>query len=159
MKCFKCDKFGLKQAQCRSKTVAIVCYECGEKGLKANACPKAQKKPFDKRNKETQRRFFTKRNDGNLTTELNDTDGFSFHASHKREEESHFELLIDSGCTSYMIKDIELLSYLETSQKKVSSANGTESVVDGRDKIVFFAKNSRGTLQKVALGHALHVPE
>ena len=59
VKCFKCGKFGYKQAQCRSKTVAIVCYECGEKGHKANACPKAQKKPFDKRNKETQKRFFT----------------------------------------------------------------------------------------------------
>ena len=135
VKCFKCAKFGHKQAQCRSKTVAIVCYECGEKGHKANACLKAQKKPYDKRNKETQRSFFTKRNEGNLTTELNDTDDFSFHASDKREEYSHFELLIDSGCTSHMIKVIELLSYLETSQKvKVVCANGTESVVEGRQK-------------------------
>ena len=55
VKCFKCGKFGHKQAQCRSKTVAIVSYESGEKGHKANACPKAQKKPFDKRNKETQK--------------------------------------------------------------------------------------------------------
>ena len=78
VKCFKCGKFGHKQAQCRSKTVAIVCYECGEEGHKANACPKAQKKPLDKRNKKTQKRFFTKRNEGILTTELNDTDGFSF---------------------------------------------------------------------------------
>ena len=160
VKCFKCGKFGHKQAQCRSKTVAIVCYECGEKGHKANACPKAQKKPFDKRNKETQKRFFTKRNEGNLTTELNDTDGFSFHASDQREDGSQFELLIDSGCTSHMIKEIELFSYLETSQKgKVSCANGTESVVEGRGKIEFFAKNSRGILQKVALENALHVPQ
>ena len=160
MKCFKCSKFGHKQAQCQSKIVAIVCYECGEKGHKANACPKAQKKPFDKRNKETRKRFFTKRNEGNVTTEFNDTDGFSFHASDKREDGSHFELLIDSGCTSHMIKDIELFSYLETSQKgKVSCANGTESVVEGRGKIEFFAKNSRGTLQKEALENALHVPQ
>ena len=94
-----------------------------------------------------------------MTTELNDTDGFSFHASDKREDDSHFELLIDSGCTSHMIKDIELFSYLETSQKgKVSCANGTECVVEGRGKIEFFAKNSSGTLQKVALENALHVP-
>ena len=80
-----------------------------------------------------------------MTTELNDTDGFSFHASDKREDDSHFELLIDSRCTSHMIKDIELFSYLETSQKgKVSCAN---------------AKNSRGTLQKVALKNALHVSQ
>ena len=142
MKCFKCGKFGHKQAQCRSKAVAIVCYECGEKGHKANACHKAQKKPFDIRNKETRKRFFTKRNEGNLTTELNDTDGFSFYASDTREEDSHFVLLIDSGCTSHMIKDIELFSHLETSQKEnLSCANGTESVVEGRGKIEFFAKH------------------
>ena len=44
MKCFKCGKIGHKQAQCRSKTVAIICCECGEKGHKANACPKAPSK-------------------------------------------------------------------------------------------------------------------
>ena len=44
VKCFKCGKFDHKQAQCRSKKVAIVCYECGEKGHKANLCPEAQKK-------------------------------------------------------------------------------------------------------------------
>ena len=141
-----------------SETVAIVWYKCGEKGHKANACPKAQKKQFDKRNKETQKRFFTKRNEGNLTTELNHTDGFSFHASDKQEDDSHFEFLIDSDCTSHMIKDIELFSYLEPSQKgKVSCANSTESVVEGRGKIEFSPKNNRG--QKVALDNALHVPQ
>ena len=59
-----------------------------------------------------------------------------------------------------MIKDIELFSYLETSQKgKVSCAKGTESVVEGRGKIEIFVNNSRGTLQKVALENALHVPQ
>ena len=100
LKCFKCRKFGHKQGQCRSKTFSIVCYEGGEKSHKANACSKAQNKPFDKRNKKTQKRFFTKRNEGNLTTELNDTDGFFFHALDKQEDDFHFELLIDSGCTS-----------------------------------------------------------
>ena len=108
MKRFNCDKYGHKQAHCRSKTVAIVCYECGEKRHNANACPKAQKKPFEKRNKETHKRFSTERSEGNLTTELNDTDGFSFHTSDKCEEDSQFELLIDSGCTSHVRKDTEL---------------------------------------------------
>ena len=57
VKCFKRDKFGQKQAQCRSKSVAIVCYECGEKIHKSNASPNAQKKPFEKRKKETQKGF------------------------------------------------------------------------------------------------------
>ena len=101
-----------------------------------------------------------KRNEGYLTTELNDTYGFSFHASDKRNEDSHFGLVIDRDCTSLMIEDIKLLSYLETSQKgKESYANGTESVVESRCKLVFFYKNSRGTLQKVAPENALHVPK
>ena len=59
-----------------------------------------------------------------------------------------------------MIKDIESFSYLETSQKrKVSCAYDTESVVKGRGKIEFFAKNSRRTSQKVALENALHDPK
>ena len=60
--CFKCGKFGHKQAQNRSKTVAIVCYECGGKGHKANACPKGQKKPFDKRHKVIQKKTIFSRN-------------------------------------------------------------------------------------------------
>ena len=48
--------------------------------------------------------------------------------------------MIDIGCTSHMIKGIELFSYLETSQKgEVSCAYGT--------------------LQKVALENALHVAQ
>ena len=57
-----------------------------------------------------------------------------------------------------MIKDIEFFSYLETSQKrKVYCANGTEPVVEGRGKLLFFAENSRGTFQKVALEKVLQV--
>ena len=95
-----------------------------------------------------------------MTTELNHTEVFSFLASDKREEGSHFELFIDSGSTSHMLKDTDLFSFLETHQReKVTCANGSESVVERRvGEIECFAKNSRGTLQKVALENALHVP-
>ena len=84
------------------------------------------------------KRFSTKRNEGNLTTEIDKTDGFSFHASDKREEDSYFEVLTDSDCTIYLIKDIELISYLNSSQKRiVTCANGTESVIEGRRQIDF----------------------
>ena len=56
VKCFKCGKFGHKQAQCRSKTVTVVCHEC-EKSYMGNACPEAQKEPFEKRNGELQKSF------------------------------------------------------------------------------------------------------
>ncbi|GJW03035.1 putative reverse transcriptase domain-containing protein [Tanacetum coccineum] len=47
-RCNNCEKMGHKEKDCRSKNVdsgtnarsAIVCYECGERGHKSNACPK-----------------------------------------------------------------------------------------------------------------------
>ena len=142
-----------KQAQCRSKIVVIVCHKCGEKRHKSDSCPEAQTNLFEKRNKETQKRFLTKWNEGNLTTELCDTDGFF-------SRDSHLELLINSGCISHMIKYIELFSYLEMSQKgKESCANGTESVVEGRGKREFFPKNSHETFPKIVLEIILHVPQ
>ena len=90
-----------------------------------------------------------KRNEGYLTTELNDTYGFSFHACDKRNEDSHFGLVIDRDCTSLMIEDIKLLSYLERSQKgKESYANGTESVVESRCKLVFFLQKQSRNITK-----------
>ena len=149
----------LPEKQGSEQLLIKMCLKCGEKGHKANACPKAQKMPFEKRKMEIKERFFTKRT--KATWQLNSTiQWFSFHASDKREGDSHFELLIDSACTSHMIKDIELFSYVETSQKRKGfCANGTESVVEGRDKIEFFAKNSWGTLQNVALENNLHDPQ
>ncbi|GJS39050.1 putative reverse transcriptase domain-containing protein [Tanacetum coccineum] len=47
-KCNNCRKMGHKEKDCRSRNVAsgtnarsaVVCYECGERGHKSNACPK-----------------------------------------------------------------------------------------------------------------------
>ena len=62
-----------------------------------------------------------------------------------------------SGCTSHFIKDTELFSRLETTQK-VSCANSTESAVEGRGIVDFYAENSRRALQKPDRKIALHVP-
>ena len=99
VKYFKRGKFGHKQAQCRSKTVAIVCYEYGEESHNANACPKAQKKPFEKRNKETQKTFSTKRNEDNSKIP---TDSLFTRLICVK---THFGLSNNRDCTSHKIKD------------------------------------------------------
>ena len=74
----------------------IVCYECGEKGHKANECPKTKNKSKTGAPRETtqNKRFYTERNESNLTAEK---EGFSFHTSQVHSTCKNIDLLIDSG--------------------------------------------------------------
>ena len=104
VKCFKCGKLGHRQSECRAKVSVIVCYECGAKGHKANECPKTKNRSKTGAPRETtqNKRFYTNRNESNLTAEKQ---GFSFHTSQLHSTCKNIDLLIDSGCTSHMIKD------------------------------------------------------
>ena len=74
--------------------------------------------------------------------------------SEERQDVSQFELFIER-LTSHMIKDKEISG--NVSEKKVSCAKGTVSVVEGTGKMEFFAENSKETLQKVVVENALNV--
>ena len=68
----RCAVFQVRQVQSKASAMSVRKYcnrllRRGKKSHKANACPKAQKKPFEKRNKEIQKQSFSKRNEGNLT--------------------------------------------------------------------------------------------
>ena len=97
-KCFKCGKLGHRQSECRAKVSVIVCYECGAKGHKANGCPKTKNKSKTGAPRETtqNKRFYTKRNESNLTAEKQ---GFSFHTSQVHSTCKNIDLLIDSLLT------------------------------------------------------------
>ena len=111
---------------------AIVCYECGEKGHKANECPKKSKA-------ETGAPRVTVQNKRKLTAEKQD---FSFQTSQAHSTGKNIVLLIDTGFTIHMIKDAELFIDLDISKMgKVQCANGTESSIEGRRSIRFLAKD------------------
>ena len=158
LKCFKCGRNGHRQSECRTKVPSIVCYECGEKGHKAKTCPKKKKVQAPTQHEPVQnKRFFTKRNESNLTTEA---DGFSFHASNEKSDREDFDLLIDSGCTSHMIRDAKLFRELKLSKTgKVACANGSESLIEGTGKIRFLATDEMGRQEELELEHALYVPQ
>ena len=159
VKCFKCGKLGHQQSECRAKVSVIVCYECGAKGHKANECPKTKNKSKTGAPRETtqNKRFYTKRNESNLTAEKQ---GFSFHTSQIHSRCKNIDFLIDSGCTSHMIKDAELLRDLDISKfGNVECANGTESSIEGRGSVSFLAKDNQGRDQILELEQSSYVPQ
>ena len=150
VKCFKCGKIGRRQSESRAKVSAIVCYVCGEKGHKPNECPK--KKTGATRETAQSKRFYTKRNESNLTAEKQ---GFSFHTIQVNSTCKNIELLIDSGCTSHIIKNAELFRDLG----KVECANGTESSIEGRRSVNSLAKDNQGQDKILELEQSLYVPQ
>ena len=156
---FMCGKLGHRQSECRAKVSVIVCYERGAKGHKANECPKTKNKSKTRAPRETtqNKRFYTKRNESNLTAEKQ---GFSFHTSQVLSTCKNIDLLIDSGCTSHMIKDAELFRDLDISKMgNVECANGTESSIEGRGSVSFLAKDNQGQDQILELEQSLYVPQ
>ena len=84
------------------------------------------------------KRFYTSRNESNLTAEKI----FSFHTSQAQTTVKNLELLKDSGCTS-LIKDAELFSNLYVSKiGRVQCANGSESSTEGGRSVRFLVKDN-----------------
>ena len=70
------------------------------------------------------------------------------------------ELLIDSGCTSHMIKDAELFRDLDVSKTgQVECANGIESNFEGKVSISFIENNNQGHDQILDLKESLYVTQ
>ena len=150
---------GHRQSECRAKVSVIVCYESGANGHKANECPKTKNKSKTGAPRETtqNKRIYTKRNGSNLTAEKQ---GFSFLTSQVHSTCKNIDLLIDSGCTSYMIKDAGLFKDLDISKMgDVECANGTESSIEGRVSVSFLAKDNQGQDRILQLEQSLYVPQ
>ncbi len=82
----------------------------------------------------------------------------SFSEGAKRATVSH-ELLIDSGCTGYMVKDRDLFLDLELSEQgTVGCANASTSTIEGSGTAAFWIKDADGRMRRMELKDALYVP-
>ena len=68
-------------------------------------------------------------------------------------------LIIDSGCTGYMLNDRNLFTQLDESQKgEVGNANESQSVVEGSGTAEIRVMDNHGHVQTILLSNALYVP-
>ena len=136
-----------------------MCYESGEKDKKANEGPKEKYKWKTGAPCETtiNKRFYTKRNESNLTAE---NQSFLPHTSQVHSTWKNIDFLIDSGCTSHMTNDTELLKDLVVSKiGKVECAIGIESSVVGRGSLGSLAKDNQGQDQILEHEQSFYVPQ
>ena len=134
IKCFKCGRMGHRQSECRSmgqRQETRTCRNCGKQGHIQRDCRSAQNvrkcENCGKGNHTTEQCWSGKnrnnrgtdgvmhKSSGNHAMEnTNDIDSLYAFTS---ENEEIIELLIDSGCTGYMIKDKMLFKELDENYK------------------------------------------
>ena len=69
------------------------------------------------------------------------------------------DIIVDSGCTGYMLKDRVMFTSLDEDFKgEVGNANQSQSTVDGRGTAELWLKDSKGETQRIVLTDALYVP-
>ena len=120
LKCHKCGKKGHRSKDCRGRETRE-CYSCGKKGHLASNC----------RQKGQQQRGSGPPGQGSSTSNHSSTDFFSFGAFDAGPHgDGYLELLIDSGCNGFMIKDRELFSHLDDDfRADVGNANSSRSAI------------------------------
>ena len=102
--------------------------------------------------------FKRKREEANFvtTTEVSE---FSFFGRTERNNLCN-DIIVDSGCTNYMLKDKELfISLNEGYHGTVGCANNSESEIRGKGTAKFTVRDSSGEKRTVKLTDALYVPD
>ena len=141
-----CMKPGHYAKNCRQ---APICYNCGKSGHMSKACRMPQRMP------RTSKTHFSNE------TRDKEYKGFSYFSCPAASEQcNEQEILIDSGCKNFMIKDRDFfVSVDETSKGIVSCANNTESIIEGRGDVQFYAEDTNGEKKIIELKNALYVPD
>ena len=84
---------------------------------------------------------------------------FSFASFAGQTETTNYDLIVDSGCTGYMIKDRELFIDMDTTMRgSVGNADASKSSVDGCGTVQLWVKDSTGKPRRIELKDAMFVP-
>jgi hypothetical protein len=135
---------GHKASQCASNSDSGKCTNCGKPGHVFKDCWSkggGSEKSRDKAN-------------------LSKVKEFSFASSHINSPPSDVNVIIDSGCTSYMFNDTRFFATLDTDcDIEVKNANSSSSAVRGKGDAVLKVRDSAGNVCVLTFPDALYVPE
>lgn len=150
--CFKCNEPGHISRDCRRKDPRK-CFRCNQPGHISRNC---QRKHAGS-GTTTQR--------GHSSTGSSDVASsdkrsfFAFGSYGKCSDAVGVELLVDSGCNGFMLKDRALFKQLDLSATdEVGNANGSRSAVKGKGTAEFKTLDSEGNQCAVELKQAFWVP-
>jgi hypothetical protein len=180
-KCFGCGKMGHRQADCRggqraqgqggngqgyggngqgARKETRSCNFCGKVGHLEKDC-RQKKKKCGRTNHITAQCWSKQpmKASGNLAHANDDSDMFSFGSFPRMMKTEDIELLIDSGCTGYMLKDRELFVELDRGYNgTVGNADGGQSTIEGRGTAAFWVQDEYNRYRKMELKDAMYVP-
>ena len=146
-KCFKGGKMGHRAKDCHSREMRT-CFNCGQKGHLASSCRKEQQKSSSGGCASGQ------------STNHPSADFFSFGTFRSGcYDKGSIELLIDSGCNGFIIKNKELFSDLDEGfLADACNANSSRSEIGGRGTVRCFLKDNTGRSCLLEMRDAFRVP-
>lgn len=166
-KCFTCRKPGHQKANCPEKNKGVVCFTCNKPGHYAKECKNGISCTNCKKPRHTYAQCFKEgggaykpKENSHVSKQLAYVDeGFSFMSTKGQTPQGCCELLIDSGCTGYMLKDKWLFSSLDTTHRgTVGNANASHSEIEGTGIAAFLVRDSSGNQRRIELKDAFYVP-